>query len=120
MKRLAAFSTIILLFIIITGFGQTAVDPEDFAGQWYSSSDQSVYLFQEGLIYCPKHAVAISDNASISGAYSYCKNSIYLFAIGVNGLETEKALYLVHSGDGSFLCENKDGSGIIYFIRYKE
>lgn len=118
MKRLAIFGIIVIFCILIAGFCQTAMDPEAFAGQWYSSSDQSIYLFQEGLIYSPQNAIAISDTDSISGAYSYCGKSVFLFASGIKGLETEKELYLIHKGDGSFLCENKDGSGKIYFIRY--
>lgn len=118
MKREAVFGIVIFLLIIMAGLCQTAIDPEDFTGKWYSSDDQSVYLFQEGLIYCQKNAVALSDTVSISGAYSFSRNSVLLFAEGVEGLEKEKELYLVSSGDGCFLCDNKDGSGRIYFIRY--
>lgn len=120
MNRTSFFCIILCLGIVIAFWGQTAIDPEDFSGQWYSSGDQNAYLFREGLIYNSKHTVKLSDSEFISGAYSYCKDSIFLFAEGIEGLETEKELYLVHKGDGSFLCENKDGSGTIYFIRYNK
>ena len=115
MKYALALSIVLLMIII--GLHQPVMDPQDYTGQWYSADDQSIYLFQNGLICSSRHAVPLSDTESISGAYSYCKNSILLFAEGIEGLETEKELYLVHNEDGSFLCENKDGTGEIYFIR---
>lgn len=120
MRRLAILSVILFLLIIIAGLSQTAMDPDNFTGKWYSSKDQSIYLFQEGLIYSPKHAVALSDKDSISGAYSFCGTSVFLFAKGIDGLETEQELYLVTNHDGCFLCENTDGSGTVYFIRYDQ
>ena len=118
MKQLVSISLIIFFIGIIIVFSQTAVNPEDFNGEWYSSIDQSVYLFQDGLISCSRHAVPISDVAYISGAYAYCKNSILVFAMGIDDLETEKVLYLVQRDGGSFLCEHKNGTGEIYFMRY--
>ena len=117
MKYALALSIVLLMIII--GLHQPVMDPQDYTGQWYSADDQSIYLFQNGLICSSRHAVPLSDTESISGAYSYCKNSILLFAEGIEGLETEKELYLVHNEDGSFLCENKDGTGEIYFIRHQ-
>ena len=108
----------VILLLIVAGLCQPVVDPQNYTGLWYSADDQTVYLFQNGLIYCKKHAVPISDTDFVSGAYSYCKNSILLFANGVEGLETVKEVFWVQNDDGSFLCENKDGSGEIYFIRY--
>lgn len=117
MKYALALSIVLLMIII--GLHQPVIDPQDYTGQWYSAEDQSIYLFQNGLICSSRHAVPLSDTKSISGAYSYCKNFILLFAEGIEGLETEKELYLVHNEDGSFLCENKDGTGEIYFIRHQ-
>lgn len=118
MKRLAFFCILVSCLVLATGLCQTALDPNDFSGQWYSSENQNLYVFQEGLIHCPKHAVEISADESISGAYSCSRTSIFLFAKGIQGLEKEKELYLVHNGKGSFLCENQDGTGKIYFARY--
>lgn len=120
MKRLFLFGIMIVLLAVIVGFSRTAFDPDAFTGKWYSAADQSVYLFQEGLIYNSKHSVPVSDKDALSGAYTCCKDSVYLFAKGIAGLETEKELFLVERNDGSFLCEREDGSGEIYFIRYKE
>ena len=120
MKRSFLFCILICFGILLVFFGRTAVDPEDFSGQWYSSGDQNVYLFQEGLIYNSKHGVPLSDSETISGAYAYCNDSILLFAKGIKGLETEKELYLVHKDDGSFLYEHKDGTGELFFIRYNK
>ena len=120
MKRPAVFCVIILALILFAGLSQTAKDPSYFSGQWYSSTDQTAYFFQEGLIYCSKYPVPVSENAFLSGAYVSGKQSILLFAAGVEGLETEKELYLVHKDNGSFLCEREDGSGKIYFIRYED
>lgn len=112
MKRFIFLCIAIILLILICGFSQTALDPQDYSGKWYSSADQKVYLFQEGLIYGP------SKTTALCGAYSYSRNSIYLFVTGMEGLEQEKALFLVKNRDGSFLCESPDGSGKLYFIRY--
>lgn len=120
MKRLAVFCIIIFLLAIVAGFSQTAINPEDFSGCWYSSHDQSAYLFQEGLIYCPKQSQSLLETEPIRGAYVFCKDAILLFCTGIEGLETEKELYLIHSGEGSFLCENRNGSGELYFARYHE
>lgn len=117
MRRVAVSSFIILVCVIVAGLCQSAIDPDNFAGEWYSAMDQSVYLFQDGLLYCTKHPVPLSDNTYISGAYTYSKNTIFLFAAGIEGLEKERELHLIHNDDGSFLCESEDGTGQIYFIR---
>ena len=117
MRRLAIVSIIICILLIIVGLSQTAWNPESICGAWYSSDDQQAYLFEEGLIFCDKYAL---DKDSLCGAYSYCRNSVFLFVTGMDGLETEKEIYCIKDRDGSFLCENKDGTGRIYFIRYDE
>ena len=117
MRRLAMVLIIICILLIIVGLSQTAWNPESICGAWYSSDDQQAYLFEEGLIFCDKYAL---DKDSLCGAYSYSKNSVYLFAKGIDDLETETEIYYFKNHDGSFLCENKDGSGKIYFIRYNE
>ena len=120
MKKAATACVLFIIILIIAGLSQTALDPRDFAGQWYSSKDQSVYLFQEGIIYCSKYTVPLSETEYISGAYSCCRDSVFLFAEGIAGLEAEKELFLVHSGEGSLLCERRDGTGPVYFIRYHD
>lgn len=110
----------LLLLVIGMGLNQTLMDPQDYTGQWYCAKDQDVYLFENGLIYCPRHSIPISDTDTISGAYTFGRHSILVFAHGVEGLETEKELYPVHKDEGSFLCENKDGTGAVYFIRYEK
>ena len=120
MKRIAIFCIIIISIISIIGLSQTAINPESFSGEWYASGDQRVFLFQNGLIYSPKNAVISSDAGAVSGAYTYCSDSVFLFTEGVQGLETEKQLYLVHQDVSSFLCDNKDGTGKIYFIRQRK
>lgn len=119
MKRWTVFGIGILLCILVTGLTRTALDPADYTGVWYSPEDQSAYLFQEGLIFCEKHPVAVSDSDFISGSYTFCGDSVFLFAEGISGLEQEMELYLVHKGESSVLCENQDGTGKVYFIRYK-
>lgn len=120
MRRSAIICIVILICVLIVGLSQTAVDPEDFTGEWYSAEDQSLYFFQEGLIYSSKHPIGLSAKEPISGAYSYCKNTIFLFAVGMDGLEKERELYLIQHNDSSYLCENEDGSGKTYFIRYNK
>ena len=117
MRRRAVVLIIICILFIIAGMSQTAWNPDSIRGAWYSSDDQQAYLFDEGLIFCDKYAL---DMNSLCGAYSYCKHSVFLFVTGMDGLETEKEIYYIKNRDGSFLCENKDGSGKIYFIRYDE
>lgn len=119
MRRLVIFCIVILLCLSAALF-RTAVDPLDFTGQWYSASDQSVFFFQEGLIYRSRNFAGLSDTETISGAYTFVKDSIFLFAAGIDGLEEERQLYLVNRGAESSLCENRDGTGEVFFIRYKE
>ena len=120
MRRSIVLLFAFFLLTIIAGFNQTVLDPEDFRGEWYSNDNQDVYIFQDGLIYCPGTEGLITDPASVSGAYTYSADSIFLFTTGVSGLETEQEIYLVQNKDGSFLCETKDGSGRIFFIRYRK
>lgn len=107
----------ILLCILGVALSRPAMDTADFTGEWYSSADQSIYLFQEGILYCAKHGIPLSEETSISGAYTFSRDSIFLFAKGIPGMEREKELYLVRKDGGSFLCENRDGTGPVYFIR---
>ena len=118
MKRAAAFCFLLLIVMIVATLCQSALNPEVFTGQWYASENQCAYLFQEGIVYCARNPVMLSETEHISGAYTFCSGSVFLFAEGVPGLEKEKQLYLVRKDGGSFLCENPDGSGTIYFIRY--
>ena len=80
------------------------------------ASMQSVraYLDDE-LIY--EFGIPLGENQSMSGAYCVSRNSMVLFARGVEGLETERDVYLVHGSGGDALCEHPDGSGKIFFIR---
>ena len=119
-KRGALFCILILALSLIAVLCRAAVDPEDFTGQWYASADQSVYLFHEGIVYCAKYPVMLSEEAAISGAYVFSRDTICLFARGVPGLERERVLYLVHGEESSFLCENRNGTGPVYFIRYAQ
>lgn len=116
MKRALVCCIVIYGFILIFGF-KTAIDPAQFSGQWYSSDDQSIYLFQEGIIYSAKNSVLLPEAEYISGAYIYSSDSVFLFAEGIEGLETEKEVFLIQRGDSSLLCEKQDGSGKIYFAR---
>ena len=120
MRRLVAASFVLLLILIAVGLNITAIDPDFFSGQWYYSADQRAYLFQEGLIISLKQDKSILQDDALLGAYIFSKDTIYLFVKDIAGLESEKKLYLLHNGDGSFLCENSDGSGEIYFIRYNK
>ena len=120
MRRSVLFCILICFGILLVFFGRTAVDPEDFSGQWYASDTQNPYLFRDGLIYNARYAVPLSGSETVSGAYAYCKDSVLLFAEGIEGLETEKELYLIHKDDGSFLYEHKDGTGKLFFVRYHE
>ena len=115
MKRWAIPAAILLL--IVCALSQPAMDPEDFSGQWYSSREQCIYLFRGGIIYCRKYPILLSEEASISGAYTFSGESVYLFAEGIEGLESPRELFLVEHKEESLLCENKDGSGQIFFVR---
>jgi len=117
MKRWAALGMIFIIIALLCMLSATAIDPADFTGSWYSVTDQSVYHFHDGLIQCTQHSVPLSDRESISGAYIFNRDSIVLFAVGINELETVHQLYLIQNGSESYLCENQDGSGNIYFIR---
>ena len=120
MKRLPALCIFVILSVFLLSLFQTALDPAAFSGQWYTSGDQCVYWFQEGLIFTTKQDELSYDLSSACGAYTYCKNSIVLFVVGVEGLETEKELYLIRKENTSILCEDKAGYGPVYFIRYQK
>lgn len=117
MKRILCLSILVFLLSCAVFLSRTALDPDAYIGQWYSAEDQRSYFFSEGLIYFGNKPEAESDTAA--GAYVYCKKSIVLYAEGIDGLETEKELYLVRKDRVCFLCENPDGSGPLYFIRYQ-
>ena len=108
--------TVMILAYCLSG---TAIDPVNFTGEWYSADDASLYIFRDGISTCENHHIAFSDRAIISGAYSFCKDSAAVFAIGVDGLETVNQLYLVRNSSGDALCESRDGSGRIFFYRTK-
>lgn len=121
MKRWLPFG--IILALILTAvcclFG-TAIAPEDFTGAWYSSTDGALYMFREGIITCEKHQIPFSGDQIFSGSYSFSKDSIVVFAIGIEGLTEVQELYLIRNWKGDVLCENRDGSGEIYFYRNAE
>ena len=116
MKRWGISAAIALLAIFCL-LGRTAVDPEDFTGQWYSSREQCIFLFRDGLIYCEKYPISESDPSFLSGAYVFSGKSVFLFANGIEGLEKEREVYLIETPEESLLCEKKDGTGQIYFVR---
>lgn len=95
----------------------TAIAPEDFTGTWYSAADGSVYVFREGIIECEAHQIPASGDTIFSGAYSFSRDSIVIFAVGVDGLEETQELYLIRSRNGDRLCGNPDGTGTVYFYR---
>jgi hypothetical protein len=105
---------VLLCIGIFLGLSQTALDPSDFSGIWYDAQNQDAYLFQEGLITGSK------EPDSMVGAYWYCRDSVVLFVRDMEGLETERELYLNQDGEVSFLSENRDGSGKVFFLRYKK
>lgn len=120
MKRLTGICLVLLYIGILMGLLKPAMDPTDFSGIWFSSENQSAYLFQEGLIIPSKQNTTLSDTDSICGAYVFCRDSVVLFVQDMEGLKTERELYLNQDGEVSFLSENSDGSGRIFFVRYKK
>lgn len=116
MKRWGIAAAVVLLGIFCA-LNQTAMDPADFTGDWYSSREQCIYHFRNGLISCPKYPIMISDGNTISGAYVFSGKSVLLFAEGIEGLETEREVYLIETEEESLLCEKPDGTGQIYFVR---
>lgn len=116
MKRwgIPAAALLLLTFCLLS---RTAINPEDYTGEWYSSQEQCIYRFQEGMIYCSRYSVPVSESDFISGAYTFSGKCVFLFAKGIDGLEEPRELYLVENREESLLCENKDGTGKIFFIR---
>lgn len=119
MRRWLLCGITVITVVIAVFLGQTAVDPEDFTGDWYSASGQRIYRFHNGIISCEDDPVQLSDNNTISGAYIFAGKKVSLFVMGVDGLETVTELYLVEHKEESFLCDKADGTGEIYFIRSK-
>lgn len=120
MKRWLLVGLAIIIVVIIAFLGQPAVDPDDFTGEWYSVSGQQIYRFHHGIIHCEQYGAALADGRSISGAYVFSGKTVALFAMGVDGLETVKELYLIENREESLLCDKEEGNGTIYFVRYKK
>lgn len=118
MRRWLLFVFAIITVAFIAILGQPAVDPEDFTGEWYSAGGQQIYRFHNGLIHCEKGSVPLGDGSTISGAYIFSGKSVAVFAVGIDGLETVKEIYLIENKEESLLCENEDGTGTIYFVRH--
>ena len=118
MRRWLLCGIAIIIVAVIAFLGQTAIDPEDFTGEWYSASGQQIYRFQNGIIHSDQHSAVLPDGSSISGAYTFSGKSVALFAMGVEGLESVRDLYLIENKEESLLCERKDGTGKIYFVRH--
>ena len=120
MKRWLLLGIAVITVAVMAFLGQPAIDPEDFTGEWYSADGQHIYLFQNGIIQCQQHYAELSDGSTFSGAYSFSGKSVALFAMGIDGLENVKELYLIENKEESLLCENADGTGTIYFVRLNE
>lgn len=119
MKKWLLLGIAIIIVAAVAFLGQPAVDPEDFTGEWYSTSGQNIYRFQNGIIHCEKQSLIMEDGSTFSGAYIFSGKSVALFAIGVDGLETVKELYLIENQEEFLLCDQSDGAGTIYFVRSK-
>lgn len=103
------------LFGGVVLLSRTAISYEDFTGTWYSCSSGEGYLFSQGIIVCQENAR--EEAWAMDGAYSVSRDSLFLFARGVEGLETERVVYLIHRSEGDLLCEKHDGTGAVYFTR---
>lgn len=117
MRKAAIAGVLFLVIGVMFTLGRTATDPQDYSGEWYSADCQCIYLFQEGIIYSRKHTVPLTEGNAISGAYIFAGDTVALFAVGVDGLETVKELYLIQNEEGSILCENRNEDSKIFFIR---
>lgn len=120
MKRWLLLGIAVITVAVMAFLGQPAIDPENFTGEWYSADGQHIYLFHNGIIQCRQHYAELSDGSTFSGAYSFSGKSVALFAMGIDGLENVKELYLIENKEESLLCENADGTGTIYFVRLNE
>lgn len=103
------------LFGGVVLLSRTAISYEDFTGTWYSCSSGEGYLFSQGIIVCQENAR--EEAWAMDGAYNVSRDSLFLFARGVEGLETERVVYLINRNEGDLLCENSDGTGAVYFTR---
>ena len=117
MKRWVPIGVIFVLVILAAGLCATAWNPESFTGDWYCAKSGERYSFREGLVSCDGQNLLDGTDEAMCGAYCFDRNSVMVFARGVEGLETPRQLYLVHGGSGDRLCEEKDGSGVTYFCR---
>ena len=97
--------------------GRTASPYDLFTGEWYSCDEGNRYVFSQGIIVCEEFGIPLGENQTMSGAYCVSRDSMVLFAQGVEGLETERDVYLVHGPGGDALCEYPDGTGRIFFTR---
>lgn len=107
---LCVFFLVFLLFF-------PAQTPNSVTGTWYATFDESQFDFSGGLIFSDQHYLELSDGQRFSGAYCCGKNRIFLFAVEIPGLESEKELYLVKTPQGDHLCEDPQGKGQTYFHR---
>ena len=116
MRRWVALGIVVIVLLAgLCLLGQTAIDPAEFAGDWYGAEDGRLYQFRDGIITCPQDSQ--SAQGSFSGAYSFCADRVLLFTIDPGGQSRLRELYPAGEPKGEFLCESADGVGRIHFSR---
>lgn len=109
MKRWIALGAGVLALLAgVWLLGRKAIDPKDFAGNWYGAEDGCLYRFQEGII---------QVGEEFKGAYCFSGDQIVLFTVDPSGTSRIRELYVSGEPKGELLCENPDGTGRIAFSR---
>lgn len=121
MKKKVMFGAVItaLIFVCIA-LNAKIVDPADFTGVWYRAGDGVPYIFQDGIIECADKEIIVLDGAVFSGAYSFAKDKAAIFVVDDHGVGEVVELTLVRSKGGDALCEQRDGTFVMWFCRNQE
>lgn len=117
MKRWhALILSIVFILCVIFGLSGSVRNPAKFSGKWFYAADGSAYLFHNGIIISEKHHIQMNDEDIFSGAYSFGKDSIFLFFVSSEGVEEVQELQLISEKSGDKLCKRaEDGMNVIFY-----
>lgn len=119
-KRVMLGAVITALIFVCVALNAKIVDPADFTGVWYRAGDGVPYVFEDGIIECADKEIIVLDGGVFSGAYSFAKDKAAIFVVDDHGVGEVVELTLVRRRDGDALCEQRDGSLVLWFCRNHE
>ena len=118
MKRKILIGAVVTALIYICVVLNTKIiDPADFTGTWYRSTNGLCYIFENGIIQCSDEKIIHLNGDVFSGAYTFMKDKAAIFVVDDHGVGEVVELVLVQRADGDILCEQADGVLVPWFSR---